>query len=401
MTQRTTTESHPTARVSVVVPTYNRSGYIAECLASLLAQTTPAHEILVVDDGSEDDTPAVVRTFGNSIRYIRKDNGGKASAVNVALSIATGTLIWILDDDDVALPQAIECRLAALAAEPDAGFVYTPHYLGVDGPNGRIKKSSLHESPTYPRESFFFELMKGCFFHLGSALVWRSLYQRAGPFDETLRASEDYDMQLRLSRIAAPAYCREPTFIFRQHVGTRGDRTARYKAAQRSAVFRTYDRVVGKKLISTLALHEFLPDTISLPLGLDKARNALLARMTVMASKGCIPEMLADIESVIAMQQPDKPLSTADTHTIASAACTGYVYPAFHDSWHTEQVRLHRVAESEPGRQAIAALSFGFLRRAASFRESYLDRIRLLGLSFRLLALATWHRLKTAISSNK
>ena len=70
--------------------------------------------------------------YGERIRYVRKENGGKPSAVNVALTFVQGELVWLFDDDDVALPDAIEKRVAALASCPGAGFVYSPHYLGTD-----------------------------------------------------------------------------------------------------------------------------------------------------------------------------------------------------------------------------------------------------------------------------
>lgn len=126
--------------VSVLVPTFNRENYLAECLDSLLAQSVPPLEIIVIDDGSEDGTAAVVARYGERIRYVRKENGGKPSAVNLGLSLARGDLIWIFDDDDVALPDAIETRLACLQQHPEAGFVFSPHYYGSDGPNGRIKR---------------------------------------------------------------------------------------------------------------------------------------------------------------------------------------------------------------------------------------------------------------------
>ena len=84
-----------TANVSIIVPTFNRAHYLAECLDSLLAQSIPAHEIIVIDDGSEDGTAALLVGYGERIRYVRKENGGKPSAVNLGLAIASGDLIWI------------------------------------------------------------------------------------------------------------------------------------------------------------------------------------------------------------------------------------------------------------------------------------------------------------------
>src|SRR5450756_2616592 len=113
----------PGLRVSILVPTFNRANYIAECLDSLLAQTMPALEIIVIDDGSEDGTSELLKHYGQRIRYIRKDNGGEDTAGNLGVALARGEFIWIFGDDDVALPRAIANRVAALQARPDAGFI--------------------------------------------------------------------------------------------------------------------------------------------------------------------------------------------------------------------------------------------------------------------------------------
>jgi glycosyltransferase involved in cell wall biosynthesis len=94
--------------VSVILPTFNRCGLIASSLDSLLNQSYPIAEILVVDDGSTDDTEAVVAAFGDKVRYIRRENGGKNAAINTGLRHVTGELIWIMDDDDLAPADALE-----------------------------------------------------------------------------------------------------------------------------------------------------------------------------------------------------------------------------------------------------------------------------------------------------
>ena len=91
-------------RVSVLMPTFNRGGMLSEALDSVLGQSIPPHQVVVIDDGSTDDTSERVARYGARIDYIRKDNGGKSSALNLGLTHVTGDYVWVFDDDDVALP---------------------------------------------------------------------------------------------------------------------------------------------------------------------------------------------------------------------------------------------------------------------------------------------------------
>ena len=367
--------------VSIIVPTYNRAHYIEECLDSLINQTQPAIEIIVIDDGSEDDTAERVSQYGDKIRYIKKVNGGKPTAVNLALTLVRGNLIWLFDDDDVALPNATEHRVAALQKRPDAGFVYCPHYWGTDGYNGRIDQGRLNDVPYYSDEMLFSELIKGCFFHLGSVLVRMEAYQLAGNFDTSLLSSEDYDMQIRLARVVNAAYSPEPCFIFRQHSGERGAKKIRYGAAERSAIFRKYDTQVGLKLRSALSLGEYLvPRTVTVT-SVEQERQALLARMVVMASKACIAEMFEDLQAALATLEPDQHLNDNEASLVTSAICTGYAYAASQANWATFKRHVARIGEHAAGKQATVALAKGFFRLAKSYPGSVNERARRLFIS--------------------
>lgn len=357
----------PGLRVSVLVPTFNRANYIAECLDSLLAQTMPALEIIVIDDGSEDGTAKLLQSYGDRIRYVRKDNGGKPTAVNLGLSLAQGDLIWVFDDDDVALPEAIANRVAALQARPDAAFVYSTHFYGSDGPNGRIERGRLHQLTSCTADDFFFELMKGCFFHLATTLVRADAYTQVGGFDTTLLSSEDYDMQLRLARAYPGVHCPEPSFIFRQHTGVRGAKAIRYGAGQRVTVFRKFDQRVGHKLKASLPLGDYLVPrqlTVSTP---SAHSQALLARLTVMASKGCIPEMMEDLRSFLALIPEKAQLEADELKAISAAVCTGYAGDAVEAQWDDLKTRLAALPRSPAARLAIRSLAIGLFRLAKGY----------------------------------
>lgn len=376
--------------VSVIVPTYNRAHYIEECLDSLLNQTCPAIEIIVIDDGSEDDTAGLLRRYGNKIRYLRKENGGKPSAVNLGLSLAQGNLIWLFDDDDVALPGAIEHRVAALKNRPDVGFVYSPHYLGADGPDGRIVQKNLQIVPYYDDETLFAELIKGCFFHLATALVRIEAYRLVGGFNVGLLSSEDYDMQIRLAHAFNAVYSPEPSFIFRQHMGHRGAKGIRYAGQQRSKIFQKYDRQVGLKLRSALSLGDYLVPRTDNVNTIEKTRQALLARMVVMASKACISEMFEDLYAALATLEQGQHLNDNESSLITCAICTGYAYAAIEADLPAFKHHVAELGKVDSGKQARQAIANGFFRLAKSYPGSATERARKLFISIHI-----WIRLYT------
>jgi len=354
-------------KVSIIVPTFNRAHYLPECLDSLLAQTVSPQEIIVVDDGSEDATREVVARYGPPVRYIYKENGGKSTAVNMALSECKGDLVWLFDDDDVALPDAIEHRLEALSENPEAGFVYSAHYLGSDGQDGKIVKGKLYVPPQPAPEAFFLEIMKGCFFHLNSCLVRRELYLTVGDFDRQLKTGEDHDMQIRLARIAPPFFSSKPSFVFRQHMGVRGDKSIRYDAARRNKMFRTYSAVLGRKLRNNVSLGEFLIPSNDEVLNTKLMQNALLNRIHVMASHGCVPELISDIRTLLENSTRSIPLDIDDFHKLTSAMSSGFACDACIEGWKDfiDEIRALKGLSQRGG--AVRAIAFAFYIHAKSY----------------------------------
>ncbi|MFC1684787.1 glycosyltransferase, partial [Pseudomonadota bacterium] len=365
----------------IIVPTYNRANYLKECLDSLITQSRPALEIIVIDDGSEDNTANIVKEYGDKVRYVHKSNGGKPSAVNYGLSIAKGNLIWLFDDDDAALPDAIETRLAVLANKPYAGFVYSPHYIGSNDKHGKLKKDKLYQPYNYADSEFLFELLKGCFFHLASSIVRIEAYQLVGGFDTDLLSSEDYDMQIRLARLFPAAYSKAPSFIFRQHTGLRGAAGIRYSSNDRTSVFRKYDQLVGKKIRSNFSIGEFLiPPSSETITTVQQHRDALLARMVIMASKGCITEMFDDLLSALALI--DNSSEPSINELLSTAITTGYAYEAIKADWPSFKCRLRDLNNNPYGKQAKIALAKGFFRLAKSYPGNIFDRTTKLRYAF-------------------
>lgn len=119
----------PKPYITALIDTYNQGRFVEEAIESVLAQDFPMHEveIIVVDDGSTDDTPERVRRFAGRIRYIRKPNGGQASALNAGFAAAQGQIIAPLDGDDTWLPQKLRRVSEELEKHPEAGFVCHPY----------------------------------------------------------------------------------------------------------------------------------------------------------------------------------------------------------------------------------------------------------------------------------
>ena len=125
--------------VTVLIPSFNRAELLVEALDSILAQTSRPDEIIVINDGSTDDTIARLEPYRNDIEILNQDNAGKSAALNKALSLAKGELIWVFDDDDIAEPDALETLLGLLEANPEADFAYGRHDRFEVRPNGRVK----------------------------------------------------------------------------------------------------------------------------------------------------------------------------------------------------------------------------------------------------------------------
>lgn len=180
-----------TPKISVVIPSYNSEKCIRETLESVLRQTLPPHEIIVVDDGSKDNTAAVVRSFGDRVRYLRQDNQGIAAARNTGVNSATGDWIALLDHDDLWLPTKLEKQSKVVTENPDLICVYTAFaYLHPDG--------SLEEVPPFPAKDLWPALRYRTPILPSTAIVKRSALIAIGGFQKYIYCIDDWNMWFRL-----------------------------------------------------------------------------------------------------------------------------------------------------------------------------------------------------------
>lgn len=210
------------SNVTVLIPTYNRAQFLAECLDSVLGQTVPPAQVIVINDGSTDNTCEALAPYMDRIEYIEKKNGGKSTALNLALLRVRGDYVWIMDDDDVALPDALETHLAVIDNDPAVGFTYTSGYDGRTGPGASgIQILRLRPLPDISEEDFFIRFLQGSFVFHDALLVRTECYRTLGGFDPELIRRQDFEMTLRIARYFRGRRIDKPTIVVRRHSGPR------------------------------------------------------------------------------------------------------------------------------------------------------------------------------------
>src|SRR5574337_57403 len=197
-----------TPAVSVVIPAYNAAWCVRRAVDSVLAQTFTDFELLVVDDGSTDDTAAVLNTYGDRLRIVSKPNGGLSSARNAGIDAARGRYVAFLDADDGWLPEKLERQVALMDANPALVFCSTA--ARIESPDGEVLGEwACGPSPLPTLEAIF--ATNAHVAGSGSAvLARRDAFARTGGFDENLRSLEDIDMWMRLAAIGPYACVDEP-----------------------------------------------------------------------------------------------------------------------------------------------------------------------------------------------
>lgn len=345
--------------ITVIVPTFNRAAFLAEALSSLTGQTRQVDEIIVWDDGSTDGTTEVVQAAAGPIRYFRSENGGKARALNAAMREAAGDLIWICDDDDIAMPDAAERLAGLLERTPEAGLAGGAYRRFRDDPKTGIREErGPGYWPDLSRGAVLRHLLEDIFLFQNATLVRREVYDRAGPFREDLARSIDYDMVVRLALRAPVVMTDAVLFHQRKHDGARGPASARHAAARSEAVWKEADRAVFARF------REAIP--LSLYSGLfdgDVAdRAGRLQRACVYARRTDWDSASEDFEAAAAMY-PETELSPVEAETCrrAMAGKHGVAEALSADT----RGRLGRLAKSGPaGAGIVSELARGVMWRA-------------------------------------
>jgi glycosyltransferase involved in cell wall biosynthesis len=201
--------------VSVVIPTYNHAGYIRQAIDSALAQSSAPLEVIVVDDGSTDDTPRILAEYGQRIRAIGQTNGGVGVARNTGIAAARGDLIALLDSDDSWDPAKLERQLARLAVDPDVGLVHCGSEQ-VDEAGRRLSVSLGGMEGWVATDMLTFD--REVIAAPGSCVMVRKrVIEEVGGFDPRLPPSEDWDFCYRVATRYRVGYVRDVLVRYRIH----------------------------------------------------------------------------------------------------------------------------------------------------------------------------------------
>jgi glycosyltransferase involved in cell wall biosynthesis len=176
----------PELTVGVIVPAFNAAPFLDAALDSIRAQAHPVTDIVVVDDGSQDDTVAVAERAGAPVRVVRQEHAGIGASRNRGLAAVRGEVIAMLDADDLFAAAAITMRVAALARAPELDIVFghVRSFTELDSRGGPVPLDALRPSHT-----------------VGSILARRATFDRVGPFTEGLRVAEGLDWLLRAREV--------------------------------------------------------------------------------------------------------------------------------------------------------------------------------------------------------
>ncbi len=215
-------------KISVIIPTYNRAGFIAAAIDSVLGQDltgtdldpTGDIEIIVADDGSTDDTAAVVVRYGSRVRYLALSHRGQPAAPrNAALAVATGEFVALLDSDDLFLPQKFALQYPVLRDDPTLALVYSDGRFFTDDPTQAT--GSVQAGLPTPSGDILGDMLRGNFLAPPVVLIRRQWLDSVGHFDESpdLRAVEDYDLWLRLAIHAPARFVPGEVAAIRRHPG--------------------------------------------------------------------------------------------------------------------------------------------------------------------------------------
>lgn len=231
--------SSPLPGVSIVIPAYNYARFLPAAVDSVLAQDYPVYEVIVVDDGSKDNTREIMSRYGPPVRYHYKDNAGLSAARNTGIELCRYDLICFLDADDCLMPGHLtECMAKLASLPPEYGMVACDRALiDVDGKRMPL---TIHVPPT-PRELTIEDILMRSRFPPTGVVAKKEVFAQCGDFDINLRSTEDRDMWIRIAAKRRIFHMGKEMVLMRKHGSNMSNNADRMKNNMAVVLKKSYD----------------------------------------------------------------------------------------------------------------------------------------------------------------
>jgi hypothetical protein len=348
------------SKISVIIPTYNRARLLPEALKAVLSQSRPIDQIIVVDDGSSDDTEAVVKNLSPDILYIYQENSGKSAALNRGLESCTGDYIWICDDDDISERDAAKMLADALDRNPEAGYAFGKYNRFAEDPaTGKHHIFGCGYWPNLTETSIAVALLEDFFIFQNATFVRKAAYDAVGPFRTDLVRSQDYEMITRLAIAYHGVYVPEFMFRQREHQGERGSSKDRFSVSQQFAKWMQYDADIFRAILPNIPMDLLVPPTLHGTVIANRA--AILQRATIYARRKIWVCAFEDLRTAVRMSPA--PLTAAEAQICGRFLLSKYgCDEVASERWITHELRILR-EQGETGRSIASLVSRGLLWR--------------------------------------
>jgi len=233
--------------ISIIIPTYDRSAFLKEAIESVLKQTYQSFELIVVDDGSTDDTAGVLSRYAGKISALSVNHGGPSAARNYGIKAARGDYIAFLDSDDLWLPGKLAAQMHFFHNNPEARICQTEEIW---------MRNSVRVNPRQKHKKYsgwiFDKCLPLCVVSPSAVMIHRSVFKQVGLFDETFPACEDYDLWLRIAPLY-PIYLIDKPFIIKR--GGHGDQQSKNVSALDLYRIRALSKILNSGFL-TSAQHD-------------------------------------------------------------------------------------------------------------------------------------------------
>mgnify|MGYP001805940422 CR=1 FL=1 len=372
------------ADITVVIATFNRARFLPEAIDSILNQTIKPKRIIVVDDGSTDETSQVVERYTGAIEYVWKQNGGKSSAINSVLNSIKTKYVWFFDDDDAAYPYALKILLERFKNKPNLGFSFGSYDLAESDTN--LFKANTFSLPyLYSDEPLALQrirLYHSCTISMAGSLIRFDAIIEVKGLDEKLIRSQDYDLIIRLATKYDFEYCGSSVFICRQHQSIRGSEKTQHTAADRDKFFAKYNTIIGLYLRYELPLNAFLLAPSITKLDPENIRDALINRACSVSSKLSPAFAICDLLEAFSLSQSHliKDTELKILETIFSHESVAY-HPVY------KLLPLWQLTNSLAGCTALSAISKGIYWLGRS-QKRFFDKVRLVSVAIFLFLIS-------------